>query len=230
MAHAAPAAHAGGSPRGPCHHRHPPTHQQPTHAPAAAQCCWSPDEKLVLTGTSARAKDSAGSVAVLDGETLEHVGEIGVEGSAVAVQVWAGGRRGGHAGEAPLPPEALLHLCGSCRCLRRVITRCLAPALPPAVAPPHQPNLCGLWRPHRRRRAHVLRPSPVQQGRCVCGGARPPAGHHRVCVGALPGALGLPRLLGASPYLLASRWKGAGGGLRGRLGSEWALPCTGATS
>lgn len=51
------------------------------------QCCYSPDEKFVLTGTSAEGKDSNGSVVVLSADSLERVGEIGVEGSAVAVQV-----------------------------------------------------------------------------------------------------------------------------------------------
>lgn len=51
------------------------------------QCCYSPDEKLVLTGTSAEGKDSSGALVVLSADTLERLGEIAVDGSAVAVQV-----------------------------------------------------------------------------------------------------------------------------------------------
>jgi hypothetical protein len=54
---------------------------------ALLQCCYSPDEKYVLTGTSALGKDSTGSLVVLKGDTLERVGEVEVEGSAIAVQV-----------------------------------------------------------------------------------------------------------------------------------------------
>lgn len=50
------------------------------------QACYSPDEKFVLTGTSAEGKDSSGSLIVLDAQTLEKQGEIAVDGSAVAVQ------------------------------------------------------------------------------------------------------------------------------------------------
>jgi len=53
------------------------------------QCCYSPDEKYVLTGTSAEGKDSSGSLVVLSADSLEKVGEVAVDGSAVAVQVGA---------------------------------------------------------------------------------------------------------------------------------------------
>ncbi|PRW20712.1 WD repeat-containing 70 [Chlorella sorokiniana] len=68
------------------------------------QACYSPDEKFVLTGTSAEGKDSSGSLVMLDAQTLEKQGEIAVDGSAVAVQwhprinqifVGCGGRGGG---------------------------------------------------------------------------------------------------------------------------------------
>lgn len=55
--------------------------------PCLLQCCFSPDEKFVLTGTSAEGKDSNGSVVVLSADSLERLGEMGVDGSAVAVQV-----------------------------------------------------------------------------------------------------------------------------------------------
>lgn len=58
-----------------------------------AQCCYSPDEKLVLTGTSAEAKDSTGSLVVLSAASLEMLGEVAVDGSAVAVQVCVVGCR-----------------------------------------------------------------------------------------------------------------------------------------
>ncbi|KAL4433682.1 hypothetical protein ABPG75_000123 [Micractinium tetrahymenae] len=68
------------------------------------QCCFSPDEKQVLTGTSAEGKDSSGALVVLSADTLEKVGEVEVDGSAVSVQwhprinqifVGCGGRTGG---------------------------------------------------------------------------------------------------------------------------------------
>jgi hypothetical protein len=51
------------------------------------QCCYSPDEAYVVTGTSAEAKDRNGSLVVLDGASLEKRAEVAVNGSAVAVQV-----------------------------------------------------------------------------------------------------------------------------------------------
>ena len=60
----------------------------PLHLPTL-QCCYSPDEKYVLTGTSAERKEDQGAVVVLSADTLEKVGEVAVEGSAVAVQVGA---------------------------------------------------------------------------------------------------------------------------------------------
>lgn len=50
------------------------------------QCCFSPDEDKVLTGTSAEGKDAAGALVVLSADTLTKLGETAVEGSAVAVQ------------------------------------------------------------------------------------------------------------------------------------------------
>lgn len=52
----------------------------------AVQCCFSPDDKFVLTGTSAEGKDSSGALVVLDSQSLEKLGEVAVDGSAVAVQ------------------------------------------------------------------------------------------------------------------------------------------------
>ena len=49
------------------------------------QCCFSPDEKLVLTGISPPGKEGCGAVAVLDSSDLSLVRRIGVPGSAVAV-------------------------------------------------------------------------------------------------------------------------------------------------
>lgn len=60
------------------------------------QACYSPDEKFVLTGTSAEGKDSSGSLVVLDAQTLEKQGEIAVDGSAVAVQVCRQPQQHGH--------------------------------------------------------------------------------------------------------------------------------------
>ncbi len=51
------------------------------------QCCYSPDEKFVLTGTSAETKDSSGKLVVLRADDLQRVGEVEVDGSAVAVHV-----------------------------------------------------------------------------------------------------------------------------------------------
>jgi WD40 repeat protein len=50
------------------------------------QCCFSPDEKLVLTGISPPSKDStSGAVAIFDRKDLSLVKKLGVQGSAVAV-------------------------------------------------------------------------------------------------------------------------------------------------
>lgn len=56
-------------------------------APTPPQCCFSPDEKQVLTGTSAEGKDSSGALVVLSADTLDKVGEVDVDGSAVSMQV-----------------------------------------------------------------------------------------------------------------------------------------------
>lgn len=53
---------------------------------STTQCCYSPDEKLVITGTSAESKDSSGAIVVLKADTLERLAEVAVDGSAVAVQ------------------------------------------------------------------------------------------------------------------------------------------------
>lgn len=46
----------------------------------------------MLTGTSAEGKDSVGALVVLSADTLQKVGEVDVDGSAVAVQAsqWGG--------------------------------------------------------------------------------------------------------------------------------------------
>ncbi|KAH7624593.1 hypothetical protein Ndes2526B_g00793 [Nannochloris sp. 'desiccata'] len=50
------------------------------------QCCFSPDEKLVLTGISPATKESSsGAVAIFDKNDLSLVKKLGVPGSAVAV-------------------------------------------------------------------------------------------------------------------------------------------------
>lgn len=49
------------------------------------QCCFSPDERLVLTCTSAATKDGAGAVHFYDRTDLSLVRSLGVSGSAVAV-------------------------------------------------------------------------------------------------------------------------------------------------
>jgi hypothetical protein len=50
------------------------------------QCCFSPDEKLVLTGVSPATKDSpSGAVAIYNKKDLSLVKRLGVPGSAVAV-------------------------------------------------------------------------------------------------------------------------------------------------
>lgn len=67
------------------------------------QCCYSPDEKYVLTGTSAEGKDSSGALVVLSADSLDKLGEVAVDGSAVAVQVRANNR-----------PVLLLPSTGSC--------------------------------------------------------------------------------------------------------------------
>ncbi len=114
------------------------------------QACYSPDEKFVLTGTSAEGKDSSGSLVVLDAQTLEKQGEIAVDGSAVAVQVCrqlhcaclTAAGSAGLAGFIRLPVSALL--CPH------------AMSCYDAVAPTHQPNFCWLWRAEWRMRAHLL--------------------------------------------------------------------------
>lgn len=80
------------------------------------QCCFSPDEDRVLTGTSAEGKDAAGSLVVLAADSLAKLGEVEVDGSAVAVQVrlpacpteMPRGPAGLRAGPARLPPACLL--------------------------------------------------------------------------------------------------------------------------
>lgn len=49
------------------------------------QCCFSPDEKLVLTGIGPREKDGCGALAVFDRTDLSLVRSLGVNGSCVAV-------------------------------------------------------------------------------------------------------------------------------------------------
>jgi len=49
------------------------------------QCCFSPDEKLVLTGISAGSKESVGAVCFFDRSDLSLVRRLAVPGSAVAL-------------------------------------------------------------------------------------------------------------------------------------------------
>ena len=49
------------------------------------ECCFSPDEKLILTGIGIEQKGDTGSLAILDRQNLNMIRRLGVRGSAVAV-------------------------------------------------------------------------------------------------------------------------------------------------
>ena len=52
------------------------------------QCCFAPDEDIIVTGLSATKGGSGGGLAFFDRQRLELVRRVGTQGSAVAVQVW----------------------------------------------------------------------------------------------------------------------------------------------
>ena len=68
-----------------------------------------------MTGTSAHSKDSSGSLVVLAAESLEKVGEVAVEGSAVAVQVIGcrAGAGGAERGSTIAADSSSLRACGA---------------------------------------------------------------------------------------------------------------------
>ncbi|KFM25767.1 WD repeat-containing protein 70 [Auxenochlorella protothecoides] len=53
---------------------------------ANTQACFSPDERLILTGTSARKADAGGSVIMFDRRELKMVRRLGMPGSVIALQ------------------------------------------------------------------------------------------------------------------------------------------------
>lgn len=67
--------------------------------PPLLQACFSPDERLVVTGTSARKADAPGAVMFFDMRELKLVQRLGVSGSVIALQARvagiAAGREGG---------------------------------------------------------------------------------------------------------------------------------------
>lgn len=60
--------------------------QQPFPPLFLSQACFSPDERLVITGTSARKADAPGAVMFFDMRELKLVQRLGMSGSVIALQ------------------------------------------------------------------------------------------------------------------------------------------------